>query len=321
MNYLIPAIPLILGFLLDCIIGDPYNMPHPIKLIGRLIGGLEKLVRRHMKNLRAGGTLLALTVISLSTLAPLVLLLFCYRINVILGVVIETVLCCYMLAARCLRNESMKVCKAAGSGDTEAARKAVSMIVGRDTAVLDRDGIIRAAVETVAENTSDGVTAPLFYMGIGGAVGGFFYKSVNTMDSMIGYKDEKYADLGRFAAKLDDVLNFIPSRLTALLMVLTAPLFRLDGRNAYRIWKRDRMKHASPNSAQTESACAGALHVRLAGDAWYFGKLHKKQYIGDDDRPIEAEDIRRSNRLMYGSSVAMLIISAAFRAAVFGGLL
>jgi adenosylcobinamide-phosphate synthase len=321
MNYLIPAIPLILGFLLDCIIGDPYNMPHPIKLIGRLIGGLEKLVRRHMKNLRAGGTLLALTVISLSTLAPLVLLLFCYRINVILGVVIETVLCCYMLAARCLRNESMKVCKAAGSGDTEAARKAVSMIVGRDTAVLDRDGIIRAAVETVAENTSDGVTAPLFYMGIGGAVGGFFYKSVNTMDSMIGYKDEKYADIGRFAAKLDDVLNFIPSRLTALLMVLTAPLFRLDGRNAYRIWKRDRMKHASPNSAQTESACAGALHVRLAGDAWYFGKLHKKQYIGDDDRPIEAEDIRRSNRLMYGSSVAMLIISAAFRAAVFGGLL
>ena len=321
MNYLIPAIPLILGFLLDCIIGDPYNMPHPIKLIGRLIGGLEKLVRRHMKNLRAGGKLLALTVISLSTLAPLVLLLFCYRINVILGVVIETVLCCYMLAARCLRNESMKVCKAAGSGDTEAARKAVSMIVGRDTAVLDRDGIIRAAVETVAENTSDGVTAPLFYMGIGGAVGGFFYKSVNTMDSMIGYKDEKYADIGRFAAKLDDVLNFIPSRLTALLMVLTAPLFRLDGRNAYRIWKRDRMKHASPNSAQTESACAGALHVRLAGDAWYFGKLHKKQYIGDDDRPIEAEDIRRSNRLMYGSSVAMLIISAAFRAAVFGGLL
>ena len=321
MNYLIPAIPLILGFLLDCIIGDPYNMPHPIKLIGRLIGGLEKLVRRHMKNLRAGGTLLALTVISLSTLAPLVLLLFCYRINVILGVVIETVLCCYMLAARCLRNESIKVCKAAGSGDTEAARKAVSMIVGRDTAVLDRDGIIRAAVETVAENTSDGVTAPLFYMGIGGAVGGFFYKSVNTMDSMIGYKDEKYADLGRFAAKLDDVLNFIPSRLTSLLMVLTAPLFRLDGRNAYRIWKRDRMKHASPNSAQTESACAGALHVRLAGDAWYFGKLHKKQYIGDDDRPIEAEDIRRSNRLMYGSSVAMLIISAAFRAAVFGGLL
>ena len=213
------------------------------------------------------------------------------------------------------------MCKAAESGDTEAARKAVSMIVGRDTAVLDRDGIIRAAVETVAENTSDGITAPLFYMGIGGAVGGFFYKSVNTMDSMIGYKDEKYADIGRFAAKLDDVLNYIPSRLTALLMVIAAPICGLDGRNAFRIWKRDRRKHASPNSAQTESACAGALHVRLAGDAYYFGKLHKKPCIGDDDRQIEADDIRRANLLMYVSAVLMLIISAAFRAVIFGGLL
>lgn len=193
------------------------------------------------------------------------------------------------------------------------------MIVGRDTEVLDRDGIIRAAVETVAENTSDGVTAPLFYMGIGGAVGAFFYKSVNTMDSMIGYKDEKYADIGRFAAKLDDVLNYIPSRLTALLMIASAPIFGLDGRNAYRIWKRDRRNHASPNSAQTESACAGALHLRLAGDAWYFGKLHKKQYIGNDDRAIEADDIRLANKLMYGASALMLIISAIARFFIFGG--
>ena len=195
------------------------------------------------------------------------------------------------------------------------------MIVGRDTAVLDRDGIIRAAVETVAENTSDGVTAPLFYMGLGGAVGAFFYKSVNTMDSMIGYKNEKYADIGWFAAKLDDVLNFIPSRLTALLMAAAAPVLGLDGRGALRIWRRDRRKHASPNSAQTESACAGALHVRLAGDAWYFGKLHKKPYIGDDDRPIEAEDIRRANRLMYAASVMMLVIAAALRGAILGGLI
>ncbi len=321
MKYLIPVLPMILGFMLDCIVGDPYSIPHPIKLIGRLIGGLEKFVRKHMRALRLGGTLLALTVILLSTLMPLVLLVVCYRVNVFMGIAAETVLCCYMLAARCLCSESMKVCKAAESGDTEAARKAVSMIVGRDTAVLDRDGIIRAAVETVAENTSDGVTAPLFYMGIGGAVGAFFYKSVNTMDSMIGYKDEKYVDIGRFAAKLDDVLNYIPSRLTALLIAFTAPLFRLDGRNALRVWKRDRRNHASPNSAQTESACAGALHVRLAGDAWYFGKLHKKPYIGDDDRPIETEDIRRANRLMYGASVSMLIISAAFRAVIFGGIL
>lgn len=321
MRYLLPALPLVLGFILDCIIGDPYNIPHPVKLIGRLIGGLEKLVRQHMKNLRVGGILLGLTVILLSTAAPLALLLICYRIHVILGIAAETVMCCYMLAAKCLCRESMKVCRAAGSGDTEAARKAVSMIVGRDTAVLDRDGIVRAAVETVAENTSDGVTAPLFYMGLGGAVGAFFYKSVNTMDSMIGYKDEKYADIGRFAAKLDDILNYIPSRLTALLMVISAPLTGLDGGNAFRIWKRDRRNHASPNSAQTESACAGALHLRLAGDAWYFGKLHKKPYIGDDDRPIEPCDIRRANRLMYISSVLMLIVSAAVRCIIFGGLL
>ena len=321
MKHLLPVLPIILGFLLDCVIGDPYNIPHPIRLIGNLIAGLEKIVRKHMNNLRIGGTLLALAVITVSTVTPLVLLALCYHVNIILGTAVETVLCCYMLAARCLCNESMKVCHAAESGDTESARKAVSMIVGRDTAVLDHEGIIRAAVETVAENASDGVTAPLFYMGIGGAVGAFFYKSVNTMDSMIGYKDEKYADIGRFAAKLDDVLNYIPSRLTALLMILSAPLFKLDSRNAFRIWKRDRRNHASPNSAQTESACAGALHLRLAGDAWYFGKLHKKPYIGDNDRSVEPEDIRRANRLMYGASVLMLLLSAAVKCIIFGGIL
>ena len=321
MKYLIPALPLISGFILDSVIGDPYNIPHPIRLIGRLIAGLEKAVRRRFKNLRLGGALLALTVIAVSAALPLALLLVCYRVNIVLGAVAESVLCCYMLAARCLCRESMKVCRAAESGDIEEARRAVSMIVGRDTAVLDRDGIIRAAVETVAENTSDGVTAPLFYMGLGGAVGAFFYKSVNTMDSMIGYKNEKYADIGWFAAKLDDVLNFIPSRLTALLMAAAAPVLGLDGRGALRIWRRDRRKHASPNSAQTESACAGALHVRLAGDAWYFGKLHKKPYIGDDDRPIESGDIRRANRLMYGASVMMLVIAAALRCVILGGLI
>lgn len=321
MKILLPALPVILGFLLDCAVGDPYNIPHPIKLIGRLISTLEKLVRKRMKNLRLGGVILGMTVVLLSTAAPLALLLVCYHFSLIVGIVAETVLCCYMLAARCLCRESMKVCRAAESGDTEAARKAVSMIVGRDTAVLERDGIIRAAVETVAENTSDGVTAPLFYMGLGGAVGALFYKSVNTMDSMIGYKDEKFADIGHFAAKLDDVLNYIPSRLTAFFMVIAAPISGLDGRNAFRIWRRDRRNHASPNSAQTESACAGALHLRLAGDAWYFGKLHKKPYIGDDDRPVEPADIRRANKLMYVTSVFMLIISATARCIIFGGLL
>ena len=244
-------------------------------------------------------------------------LFLCYRVNVWLGVAVESVMCYYMIAARCLQKESMKVFRAVSQNDTEKARKAVSMIVGRDTEVLDRDGIIRAAVETVAENTSDGVTAPIIYMALFGAVGGFFYKAANTMDSMIGYKNEKYEKLGKFAAKLDDVLNYIPSRLTALAMILSAFLLSFDGKNAWKIWRRDKRKHASPNSAQTESVCAGALDVRLAGDAWYFGELHKKEFIGDDIRPIENEDIRRANRLMYAASTIILIIFSALRMLIY----
>lgn len=318
MKHLIPALPLLIGFLLDALIGDPYNFPHPVRLIGRMIAALERIIRQKCSSLRTGGVILAAAVLSVSTVIPLILVLLCYHIHTIPGIIAESILICYLLAARNLRDESMKVCRAAESGDTEAARKAVSMIVGRDTAVLDRDGILRAAVETVAENTSDGVTAPLFYIALGGAAGGFFYKAANTMDSMIGYKNETYADLGRFAAKLDDVLNYIPSRLSALLMTAVCPLLRLDAKNAFRIWRRDRRKHASPNSAQTESACAGALHLRLAGDARYFGELHKKPYIGDDDRPIEPADIRRANRLMYGTSLLMLLLSAAVRCIILG---
>lgn len=316
MRIFIPVIPIIAGFILDALVGDPHSLPHPIRAVGRLISAMEGFVRKHFRDLKKGGVFLGAAVSVICTAVPLILLIVLYRISLIAGAAAETVLCCYMIAARDLRDESMKVCRAAKAGDVEGARKAVSMIVGRDTAVLDEKGIIKAAVETVAENTSDGVTAPLFYMGLGGAVGAMFYKAVNTMDSMIGYRNEKYGDIGWFAAKLDDVLNYIPSRLTALIMTLTAPLAGLDGRNSFRIWRRDRRNHASPNSAQTESACAGALHVRLAGDAWYFGELHRKPYIGDDDRPVEAEDIRRANRLMYVSAAVMVIIAAVMRAAV-----
>lgn len=317
MRSIIPVLPLAAGFLLDALIGDPYSLPHPIRLIGRLISALEKFVRAHFKNLTAGGVFLAVTVLLLSSAVPFAVLALCYFANLWLGIAAESVMCFYMLAARSLYNESMKVYKAP---DTEAARKAVSMIVGRDTAVLDRNGIIRAAVETVAENTSDGVTAPIIYMSLFGAVGGFFYKAANTMDSMIGYKNEKYEKIGKFAARLDDVLNYIPSRLTALVMIMSSFLLGYDGKNAWRIWRRDRRKHASPNSAQTEAVCAGALNVRLAGDAQYFGELHKKPYIGDDIRPIENEDIRRANRLMYLTSAIMLIIFAGLRAVIFGGI-
>ena len=319
MKILIAVLPLLAGFLLDCILGDPYSLPHPIRLIGRLISALEKWARNAFaNNLTAGGTILALIVLLTSAGIPLAVLFLCYRVNIWLGAAAESILCYYMLAARCLRNESMKVYRAISENDTEKARTAVSMIVGRDTKPLDRNGIIRAAVETVAENTSDGVTAPMLYMGLGGAVLGFFYKAANTMDSMIGYTSEKYLHIGKFAAKLDDVLNYIPSRLTALLMILSAGILRLDMKNAWRIWRRDRRNHASPNSAQTEAVCAGALDVRLAGDAYYFGELHKKPFIGDNIREIENEDIRRANRLMYCTSALMLILCTVVRALLWG---
>ncbi len=322
MKIWIAVLPLLAGFLLDLLLGDPYWLPHPVRLIGRGIAGLERVLRKRLPGReRMAGILLAAVILVLSTAIPALVLFLCYRICVWLGVAVESVFCYYLLAARCLAKESGKVYRAAVAGDVEGARRAVSMIVGRDTAPLDMQGIVKAAVETVAENTSDGVTAPMFYIMLLGAGGGFFYKAANTMDSMIGYKNEKYLDFGRFAAKLDDVLNFIPSRLTALLMILSAWLLRYDGRNAYKIWRRDRFNHASPNSAQTEAVCAGALDVMLAGDAYYFGQLCKKKTIGDDIRPIEPNDIRRANRLMYCTSVLMLAIAAAFRVIVYGILL
>lgn len=320
MERLIMAIPIAAGFLADCVIGDPHALAaiHPAALIGRLIAALERAARRLFpRRLVLGGTLLGCAVLILSTGIPLSLLILCYRVNIWLGIAVESLLCCTLTAARCLRDESMKVYRAIKKDNTEEARKAVSMIVGRDTARLDRDGIIRAAVETVAENASDGVTAPLFFMAIGGAPLGFFYKAANTMDSMLGYTNEKYRDIGRFAAKLDDLLNFLPSRMTALIMIMAAGLLGLDGRNAWRVWRRDRRNHASPNSAQTESACAGALGVRLGGDAYYFGELHHKPFIGDDARGIENEDIRRANRLMYLASAIMAALCTAARAGIF----
>lgn len=321
MTIAILVLPLIIGFAVDLLLGDPHSFPHPIRLIGKLISALEKLFRQLFKKKeRTAGTLAAVSVLVISTAVPTALVMLCYYINIWLGIAVEGILCYYLIASKCLYNESMAVYKKIAADDVEGARSAVSMIVGRDTNVLDETGIIKAAVETVAENTADGVTAPLLFIMLGGAPLGFFYKAANTMDSMIGYKNEKYIDFGRFAAKLDDALNFIPSRLTALMMVLSAYITRLDGKNAYRIWRRDRRNHASPNSAQTESVCAGALDVQLAGNAYYFGKICEKKTIGDDIRPIENDDIRRANRLMYCTTAITLALAIGIRALI-GGLL
>ncbi len=303
---------LALGFALDLMIGDPYNIPHPIRWIGSLIAYLEKKlnVGKSPVTLKLRGLLLVAAVMVIPSALCGAVMFFSYRLNLYAGLAVEAVITCYMLAGRSLYNESMKVYRALAYKDTEAARKAVSMIVGRDTGSLDEDGITRAAVETVAENTSDGVIAPLLYLAIGGPVLGILYKSINTMDSMIGYKNEKYKDFGFFAAKLDDVVNFIPARISALLMIF-ATIFagrEFSFMGAVKIFVRDRYNHASPNSAQCESVCAGALGVRLAGDASYFGKVVKKPFIGDARRNVEARDIFRANVLMFLTGIFTFVL-------------
>ncbi|MEG1946385.1 MAG: adenosylcobinamide-phosphate synthase CbiB [Lachnospiraceae bacterium] len=302
---------LVLGLLLDAILGDPHGWWHPVIGMGTLITKTEQLVRKRCPKTKQGervaGVILVLVVVVLSVLIPMVLLVAAYQTHIVLGILIEAVMCDTMLAAKSLKTESMKVWKALEEEDLAAGRRAVSMIVGRDTQNLDETGVISATVETVAENTSDGVIAPLLYMGLFGALGGFFYKAINTMDSMVGYKNETYRYFGTPAAKLDDVVNFIPARISGVVMILAAFLCGMDGKGAARIFKRDRLNHASPNSAETEAVMAGALGVQLAGDAWYFGVKHEKPTIGDARRKVERQDIARSNRLMYRTTFITVI--------------
>ena len=301
-----------IGFLLDMLFGDPHWLYHPVRLIGAIISNTERFLWRilHIRSGReedkrkkqAAGAFLVTVVLFLTTGSAALILWLAQRIHPWCRLAVESVMCYQLLAMKSLRTESMKVCSALEEGDLEKARYAVSMIVGRDTKDLTKEGIIKAAVETVAENTSDGVIAPMLFMMLFGGVGGFFYKAVNTMDSMIGYKNDRYLYFGRCAAKLDDILNLIPARVSSLGMIVVSFFCRLNWKNAVKIYKRDRYNHASPNSAQTEAVCAGALSVQLAGDAYYFGTLYHKPVIGDALRQVDTKDIRLANRLLYGVS-------------------
>ncbi|MCC8080648.1 MAG: adenosylcobinamide-phosphate synthase CbiB [Lachnospiraceae bacterium] len=380
ITFLLPSV--VIGYIADLIFGDPPNLWHPVRFIGNMISVFEKVLRkpgvlRKHRGRRpaaesAAGLILVLLVLPGSVVIPSAVLLVCCRLHWALGLAVQSWMCYTILATKSLKTESMKVYRALEEDGLESGRHAVSMIVGRDTDRLDEAGVVKAAVETVAENTSDGVIAPLFYLVIGGPVTGYFYKAVNTMDSMVGYKNDRYRYFGTAAARLDDALNFLPARISALLMIGAAFLlsgcsdmasdveprypgnsdfssagkeetdteesyfadadlksgeangktnlcgtkngvFHWNGKNARRIWKRDRRNHASPNSAQTEAVMAGALGVQLAGDAWYFGEKHEKPTIGDDLRPVEAEDIRRANRLLYVTSVFGVIVFVLLR--------
>ena len=296
---------------------DPAWLPHPVVLMGRCISALEKHLRTALpktpRGELAGGAAVA-AVLPLGTLA--VTGLACWaaaRLHPALGLALQMLWCGQALAAKGLAQESRNVYKELAKGDLPAARRAVARIVGRDTQNLTAAGVTRAAVETVAENASDGVIAPLLYMLLGGAPLALTYKAINTMDSMLGYKNEKYLYFGRCAAKLDDAANWLPSRLAALLWVAAAALTGNSARGAWRIWRRDRRRHASPNSAQTESACAGALGVQLAGPAYYFGEYYDKPTIGDPLREIEPRDVLRANRMMYAESLLALVLGLAVR--------
>ena len=309
---------IVLGFIIDFFVGDPHAVPHPVVAIGKLIAFLDKKLRIGNGDKRdiLRGVWTVLIVVSASVAVPSFILFIMWRIHPALYLFVSSIMCWQIIAARELVRECARVEKELEKDDIEAARKAVSYVVGRDTEALDKAAICRAAVETVAENGSDGVIAPLFWMFLFGAVGGFFYKAVNTMDSMLGYKNEKYLYFGRAAAVTDDVVSFIPSRISAFLMIASCPFCHLDGRNALKIFRRDRFKHTSPNAAQTESVFAGALNVRLNGPALYGGVLHNKEWLGDDIRAIEPGDIRRSGYLMYTASAMMLVIIVLLRMGV-----
>ena len=306
------------GFVLDALFGDPAWLPHPVVFMGKAIARLEGFLRPRLPKTPRGEVLGGAIV---AFCLPVGTLLFtgavcrgAARLHPLLGLAVQMFWCAQALAARGLVQESTNVYKELVKPDLPAARRAVSRIVGRDTAALTAEGVTKAAVETVAENASDGVIAPLFYMLLGGAPLALTYKAINTMDSMLGYKNERYLYFGRVPAKLDDAANYLPSRLAALLWVAAAAFTRNDAKGAWKIWRRDRRRHASPNSAQTESACAGALGVQLAGPAYYFGQYYPKLTIGDALRPIEPEDILRANRMMYVASSFALAWGCALRA-------
>lgn len=305
------AAALVIGYFFDLLLGDPLWLPHPVVLIGRLIAWLEKTVRPLFpatpEGERRSGALLVVIVCAVAVFAPLFVLATAYAFMHWFGFLLECLVCYQVLATRCLRDAAKKVYDRLADRDLAGARKAVGEIVGRDAQALDAEGITRATVETVAENSSDGVVAPMLFFAVGGAPLALLYKAINTMDSMLGYKNEKYLHFGRAAARLDDVANFVPARVTAVLMIPAAAMAGLDWRGALRIWRRDKNNHASPNAGHPEAACAGALGVRLGGDSSYGGKVVSKPTLGDRTRPLTADDIVRANRLLYATSILSLL--------------
>lgn len=307
-------IEIILGFLLDLIIGDPQNPIHPIRIIGVLCKNTENIFRRILKkSLKLAGLITWIIVVLVVFLFNYYLLKGAYIFNNILGLVLASIMIYFCISTKALRVEGLKVVKYIIKDDIYGARKQLSYIVGRDTENLDKESILKAVVETVAENMSDGIIAPLFYAGIGGAPLAFLYKAVNTMDSMFGYKNDKYYDFGYFPAKLDDVFNYIPARLTGYLIIIVSFILKLDYKNSFKIYRRDKNNHSSPNSAHPEAAVAGALNIRLGGANYYFGKLVEKPTIGDNLEKISLDKVNKTNQILYGVALLGSIMAIIIR--------
>lgn len=309
-------VDIIIGYILDLIFGDPYWFPHPVRLIGKFITFFENLLRRFTRSEsseRIAGFVLAGTTVTVSYLAVWGLLKLSLSINTMLFHIVNIILIYTVLATRCLGNEAMKIYKYLIDGDITNARKALSYIVGRDTDKLDIQGVCRAVIETVAENTSDGIVAPLFYLFLGGVPISMVYKAINTLDSMVGYKNERYINLGMASARLDDIANFIPARITAILIVFASFIVRLNPKRSFYIMIRDRSNNPSPNSGYPEASMAGALGIRLGGPVSYGGKIVEKPYIGDPENTITPEHIVFSVRIMYVTSFIALVLGLIIR--------
>lgn len=301
---------LIIGFVLDLIIGDPHNPYHPVRMIGNLAMNLERIFRKlYSNNLKLAGTMAWIFIIVPTFLMTLVIVKIAFFIHPMVGILVEGILIYFCISAKGLKVEGLKVIRTLELGDLEKARHQLSYIVGRDTASLDETAIVRAVIETVAENMSDGIIAPILFAGLGGAPLAMAYKAVNTCDSMFGYKNQKYIDFGFASAKLDDWFNYIPARLTGYLIVVASFILGLEYKQSYVIYKRDRYNHTSPNSAHPEAAVAGALGIKLGGANYYFGKLVEKPTIGDETKPIEIEDLYETNNILVVVSFLGLIVA------------
>ncbi|OOM80418.1 adenosylcobinamide-phosphate synthase CbiB [Clostridium sp. BL-8] len=310
-------IELSIGFLLDLIIGDPNNPLHPVRGIGYLTKRLEMIFRKiFKKQLKLAGLITWILTIAITFAVTLGISVISKKINIYFGIIVEGILIYFCISSKALVVEGYKVIKFLLKDDIVGARKQLSFIVGRDTGSLDKEGIIRAVVETIAENMADGVIAPLFYAGIFGAPLAFAYKAVNTMDSMFGYKNDEYMEFGYFPAKLDDIFNYIPARITGILIVISAAILRYDYKNSYRIFKRDRYNHTSPNSAHPEAAMAGALGVQLGGANYYFGKLVEKPTIGDKIKEINIDHVSKTSKVLYLSSFICFVLILLVRVTI-----